>query len=84
MAAARPKLPAIDQLLGRPSEERVDGPRTIVRYRYVPATPEVPAGVFEMQLTFDTQSGELLKWQGFTPVGRIGFNFPPTARAGKT
>jgi hypothetical protein len=28
-----------------------------------------------MRLTFDTKSGELLKWQGVTPVGRIGFDF---------
>lgn len=75
VAAARPKLPAIDQLLGRPTEERVDGANTIVRYRYVPVTTEPDPGVFDMRLTFDTKSGELLKWQGVTPVGRIGFDF---------
>jgi hypothetical protein len=41
----------------------------------VPATKESRAGVFDMQLTFDTKSGELLKWQGITPVGKIGFDF---------
>ena len=75
IAAARPRLPAIDKLLGAPSEERVEGETTIVRYRYVPATKESRAGVFDMHLTFQTDSGELLKWQGFTPVGRIGFDF---------
>jgi hypothetical protein len=75
IAAARPKLPSIDKLLGVPSEERVEGTTTIVRYRYVPATKEGRAGVFDMHLTFDTKSGELLKWQGFTPVGKIGFDF---------
>ena len=75
IAAARPNLPAIDKLLGIPSEEREDGTTTIVRYRYVPATKEARAGVFDMHLTFDTKSGELLKWQGFTPVGKIGFDF---------
>jgi hypothetical protein len=75
IAAARPKLPAIDKLLGVPSEERVEGETTIVRYRYVPATKESRAGVFDMHLTFHTDSGELLKWQGFTPVGKIGFDF---------
>lgn len=75
IAAARPKLPAIDKLLGVPSEEREEGENTIVRYRYVPATKESRAGVFDMHLTFHTKSGELLKWQGFTPVGRIGFDF---------
>jgi hypothetical protein len=75
IAAARPKLPAIDKLLGLPSEERVEGTTTVVRYRYVPSTKESRAGVFDMHLTFDTKSGELLKWQGFTPVGKIGFDF---------
>lgn len=75
VAAARPKLPAIDRLLGRPTEEKTEGASTIVRYRYIPVTPEPDPGVFDMRLTFDTKSGELLKWQGVTPVGRIGFDF---------
>jgi hypothetical protein len=75
IAAARPNLPDIDKLLGQPSEERKEGSTTFVRYRYVPATQESRAGVFDMQLTFDTKSGELLSWQGKTPVGNIGFNF---------
>jgi hypothetical protein len=75
IAAARPNLPAIDKLLGVPSEERVEGTSTVVRYRYTPVTKESRAGVFDMHLTFDTNSGELLKWQGFTPVGKIGFDF---------
>jgi hypothetical protein len=81
IAAARPKLPAIDKLLGVPSEEREEGTTTVVRYRYVPATKESKAGVFDMHLTFDTKSGELLKWMGFTPVGRIGFDFTSDRRA---
>jgi hypothetical protein len=80
MAAARPNLPGIDKLLGRPSEERVEGPLTIVRYRYVPATKESRAGVFDMTLQFNTATGELLRWNGRTPIGNIGFNFAkPTA-----
>ncbi len=75
VAAARPKLPAIDEILGRPTEEKIEGAHTIVRYRYIPVTPEPEPGVFDMRLTFDTKSGELLKWQGVTPVGRIGFDF---------
>lgn len=75
ISAARPQLPAIDKLLGVPTEERVDGENTIVRYRYAPSTKESKAGVFDMHLTFHTKSGELLKWQGFTPVGKIGFDF---------
>jgi hypothetical protein len=80
IAAARPNLPSIDKLLGRPSEEHEDGPTTVVRYRYVPLTMESRAGVFDMQLTFHTGSGELLKWQGVTPVGKIGFDFTADRR----
>lgn len=75
VAAARPRLPAIDRLLGRPSEEKIEGSTTVVRYRYVPVTPEPGVQAFDMRLTFDTASGELLKWLGITPVGRIGFDF---------
>ena len=75
VAAARPSLPSIDKLLGQPSEEREEGVHTIVRYRYTPATQEPRPGVFDMHLTFHTNSGELLKWHGHTPVGRIGFDF---------
>jgi hypothetical protein len=76
IAAARPKLPSIDKLLGRPSEEIVEGPNTVLRYRYIPATRESKAGVFDMNLTFNTVSGELLRWHGRTPIGNISFNFP--------
>jgi hypothetical protein len=75
IAAARPDLPSIDKLLGQPTEEREEGATTAVRYRYVPSTKESRAGVFDMHLTFETKTGELLKWQGLTPVGRIGFDF---------
>jgi len=68
-------LPAIDKLLGVASEERVEGATTVVSYRYVPATQEPRQGVFNMRITFDTRSGDMLKWQGLTPVGRIGFDF---------
>jgi hypothetical protein len=78
VAATRPRLPALHRLLGRPTETKTDGPRTTVRYRYVPATKESAAGIFDMHLTFDTATGELRRWQGFTPVGRIGFDFPAT------
>jgi hypothetical protein len=80
--AARPSLPTLDRLLGRPSEEHTEGRESVLRYVYVPATPESGAGVFEMILYFDTASGELLRWDGRTPIGRIGFDFAPTAPAG--
>lgn len=75
VTAVPPDLPDIDKLLGRPSEEIVEGPNTIVRYRYVPVTKEEGAGVFDMRLTFHTASGKLLEWHGKTPVGNIRFKF---------
>lgn len=76
---ARPNLPTVDKILGVPTEEREDGPHTIQRYRYVPATQETRAGSFEMILRYDTKSGELLHWQGRTPVGTIAFDFTGTS-----
>lgn len=81
IAAARPSLPAIDKLLGLPSEEHEEGTTTLVRYQYIPDTREAKAGVFDMLLTFDTKSGELLRWRGKTPVGTIGFDFSADKKA---
>ena len=75
VASARPKLSAVDKLLGAPTEKRIEGPLTILRYRYLPATQESRAGVFDMILHFDRASGDLVVWQAVTPVGKLGFNF---------
>jgi hypothetical protein len=75
MAAARPRLPAIGRLLGRPTEESTAGAETIARYRYTPVTPEPGAAVLEVRLHFDTASGDLLRWHGRTPVGQVSFDF---------
>ncbi|HEY1110391.1 MAG TPA: hypothetical protein VGE76_17200 [Opitutaceae bacterium] len=75
VTAVPPDLPDIDKLLGRPSEEIVEGANTVVRYRYVPVTKEAGAGVFDMRITFHTKSGKLLEWHGKTPVGNIRFKF---------
>lgn len=72
---ARPKLPTVDKILGVPTEEREEGRHTLQRYRYILATKEPGGGVFEMTLRYDTKSGELLHWQGKTPMGNIAFNF---------
>lgn len=72
---ARPNLPTVDKILGVPTEEHEEGKHTIQRYRYVLATTEKGGGVFEMTLRYDTKSGELLHWQGRTPMGNIAFNF---------
>lgn len=72
---ARPRLPAIDKILGVPTEERVEGRFTVQRYRYIPATAEPGGQAFEMWLRYETKTGELLHWQGRTPVGNIAFDF---------
>lgn len=71
----RPNMPTVDKILGIPTEERAEGAHTIQRYRYVLATQEPRGGVFEMILRYDTKSGELLHWQGRTPIGNIAFDF---------
>jgi len=77
LAAARPNLPGIQQLLGRPSAETIQGDETLYRYRYVPVTSGGLArvAVFDMTVHFATASGEMRRWEGQTPVGKIGFSF---------
>lgn len=78
LAGARPDLPKIEKLLGRPTARNTRGAQTLMRYRYVPVGPGASqAAVFDMSLYFNTASGALLRWQGRTPVGNIGFNFEP-------
>lgn len=76
LAASRPRLAAIDRLLGTPTERRVAGDRTILRYRYVPATTEPAPGEFDMVLEFETASGRLAGWRAVTPRGRLRVDFP--------
>ncbi|MBI5691239.1 MAG: hypothetical protein HZC55_14235 [Verrucomicrobia bacterium] len=80
VASARPRLAAIDKLLGAPTERQMAGTETTLRYRYVPATRESRVGTFDMILRFDTASGALTFWQAVTPVGKLGFNFGPADR----
>ncbi len=78
LAGSRPDLPQIEKLLGRPTDQAAQGPQTSMRYRYVPVgAGTTRAAVFDMSLYFDRASGALLRWQGRTPVGNIGFNFEP-------
>lgn len=77
VASARPRLDAVGQLLGLPTERHTEGPLTVLRYRYVPATQESRAGVFDMILHFHSATGVLARWQAVTPVGKLAFNFDP-------
>jgi hypothetical protein len=82
LASARPRLASVDQLLGAPTERRVEGAMTVLRYRYVSATKESRAGVFDMILHFDNASGALMIWQAVTPVGKLGLSFAPEGARG--
>jgi hypothetical protein len=77
LAAARPDLPGIQKLLGRPSSEITQGSETQFRYRYVPVstTRLARSAVFDVTVHFNTTSGEMLRWEGQTPVGKVGFKF---------
>lgn len=76
-AASRPRLATIDRLLGIPSEVRIEGPNTVRRYRFVPATKEPDPAAYDFTMTFDTATGDLRRWHSRTPVGGIGFKFDP-------
>jgi hypothetical protein len=77
LASARPDLPGIEKLLGHPSSETTEHGETVYRYRYVPVTHGGLArvAVFDMAVHFESTSGKMRRWEGQTPVGRIGFNF---------
>lgn len=75
MDVAQPKLPAIDKVLGLPTEEKVEGEYTVQRYRYRTVSAEKGGGIFEMTLRFRTSTGQLVHWRGKMPVGDIAFKF---------
>jgi len=77
LASARPDLPGIEKLLGRPTGKTTQGDETIYRYRYVPVTHGGLArvAVFDMAVHFETATGNMRRWEGQTPVGKIGFRF---------
>lgn len=76
LAGARPDLPGIEKLLGQPSRRTIEGTQTTYGYRYVPTSNgPARAAVFDMTLVFDTTTRQLLRWEGKTPVGKLGFNF---------
>jgi hypothetical protein len=81
LASARPDLPEIAKLLGEPTSRATEANHTVLRYRYVPVTTSrlARAAVFDMTLTFDSAHGQMLRWQGHTPVGDVGFNFEQPA-----
>ena len=77
LAAARPNLGGIETLLGHPTSKTTASGETLYRYRYVPVTHGgvAHAAVFDMTVHFDAATGTVRRWEGQTPVGRIGFNF---------
>lgn len=77
LAAAAPDLPNIEKLFGRPTAEETTATDDVMRYRYVPATSSGLAkkAVFDLTLHLDKATGRMLRWEGLTPVGRIGFDF---------
>ena len=80
-SAGHVKATALATLLGPPSWQTIDGPRTLMAYRYVPTPAGARNGIFDFTFAFDTASGRLLHLQGRSPVGQIAFNFEPPAAA---
>lgn len=81
LASARPNLAEIGTLLGAPTSRATEASHVVLRYRYVPVTTARLArkATFDMTLIFDAATHELLRWQGRTPVGNVGFNFEAAA-----
>lgn len=77
LAGAAPDLPGVQRLLGRPSREVVTKKETIYGYRYVPSTGRglARSAVFDIAVHFENGTDRLLRWEGTTPVGKVGFTF---------
>jgi hypothetical protein len=75
MRVAQVTATSLAMLLGKPSEEKTEGGRTTLRYRYVPTPPGAKNGVFDLAFVFDHQSGQLVFLRGRSPVGQMSFTF---------
>lgn len=74
---------SLAMLLGKPSEQTIEGGRTTLRYRYVPTPPGAKNGVFDLAFVFDTASGQLVFLRGKSPVGQMSFTFDRFGEKGK-
>lgn len=78
MELARISEASLLELLGAPSERRVESGRSVLRFRYVPTPPGARNGVFDLSFTFNP-AGQLVFLQGRSPVGQMSFNFEAPA-----
>ena len=69
---------SLAMFLGQPTERRTEDARTLFRYRYTPTPPTAKNVTFDLLFTFDTASGQLLRLDGRSPVGKMSFNFQPS------
>lgn len=75
----RPTIDSLVGLLGDPTERRTEDGNTLLRYRYLPPAPGSNNGDFDLRFTFNLQTGELLRLEGSSPVGKMALNFESTA-----
>jgi hypothetical protein len=75
--AQRVLATSLAMLLGKPSEQRVDGSHTVLRYRYNAMPVGAKTGLIDMEFTFDSATGQLQRLHGRSPVGNLSFNFEP-------
>jgi hypothetical protein len=75
LSLARVTATSLAMLLGKPSEQRTEGPKTTLHYRYAPTPPGAKNGIFDIAFIFDTASGQLVLLRGKSPVGQMSFNF---------
>lgn len=74
-APVRPSIASLTALLGRPTEQRIEGEHTRVRYHYLPPAPGSNNGEFDLFFRFITATGELVHLDGNAPVGKISLDF---------
>jgi len=70
---------SLEDLLGSPTERRLEGERTLLRYLFTPTPVGEKSAVFDLLFTFETASGHLRRIDGRSPVGKMSFRFDGAA-----
>jgi hypothetical protein len=76
-----PSAKGVGEMLGIPTERKVEDNRETLRYHFVSADPEGKGKDFDLALIFDAKTGDLRETRGKLPVGNLHLKFDPPAGA---
>jgi hypothetical protein len=70
-----PSAKGVQEMLGAATEQQVEGSRETLHYHFVSDDPGGKGKDFDLRLTFDVASGDLLETDARMPVGRLHLKF---------